>query len=222
MTSEFRGLEKLIIVPGHAVYIGREPSHIESDEYWVGGFPGEGIFYAQHADAGVNEAAENRDGLLIFSGGQTRKQAGPLSEAQSYWFLEQQKRWLKYGDVAERATTEDFARDSYENLAFGIHRFRQCTGRDPKKILVCGWGFKEDRYKLHASTIGWDLDGLIYVPVNNPEGDPNDTNTPLGKSMIGERKTLELFREFSLGDGGELLEKRLKRDPFNRGNPYTP
>lgn len=33
------------------------------NEYWVGGFPGEGPFYAEHGDAGVNEAAENKDSL---------------------------------------------------------------------------------------------------------------------------------------------------------------
>lgn len=221
MGSKFKGLEKLIVVPTHAVYVGREPRRIQSDKYWITEFQGEGQFYAEHADAGLNEAAEDKGVLLIFSGGQTREQAGPLSEAQSYWFLEQQKKWLGYEDVVERATTEEFARDSYENLKFSIHRFRQCVGKYPKNIIVCGWRFKEDRYKFHASTVGWDLDNFVYVSVNNPVGDPDDINTPFGKSVIGERRTLELFRQVPSGDSGELLEKRLKRDPFKRGNPYN-
>lgn len=74
---------------------------------------------------------------------------------------------------------------------------------------------------MHASAIGWDLERFLYVPVNNPVGDPNDLDTPFGKSMIGEIRTVELFKQFPRGDSGELLEKRLKRDPFKRGNPYS-
>jgi len=221
MGDKFSGLDSLIIVPGHAICVGTEPAHAEKDEFWIGGFPGEGIFYAQHADAGVQEAAKNKTGLLVFSGGQTREKAGPMSEAQSYWRLADQKKWLGYEDVRGRATTEEFARNSLENLAFGISRFKQCVGSDPQKIIVCGWGFKKERYEAHCQALGFHLERFSYVAVNNPEGSPDDLSTPYGKAMAGEKKTLDLFKISPRGTEGELLETKMKRDPFKRGNPYS-
>ena len=220
MDSKYKDLKELILVPGHAVYIGKNESDIGSDKYWVGGFAGEGSLYAQHADVGVIETLENKDGLLIFSGGQTRKEAGHLSEAQSYWLLEEQKRWMGNVNISERVNTEGFARDSYENVKFGIQRFKQLTGKYPEKLIICGWEFKEERYRFHAETIGWDLDKFVYIGVNNPKGFAKDLNSPLGKTLVNEKRTLELFKKFPFGDKGELLEKRLRRDPFNRGQGY--
>ncbi|MBI2848906.1 MAG: hypothetical protein HYX88_02110 [Chloroflexi bacterium] len=221
VNSRYSGLKDMIIVPCHAVYVGHDPSHVALREYWIGRFPEERSLLAQHADAGVWEARENQDALLVFSGGQTEVSAGPIAEAQGYWLLEDQRKWLGQEEVRERSTTEEFARDSFENLRFPIYRFKQVTGAFPTKICVCGWKFKEGRFRIHALTIGLDLERFTYVPVNDPLGDPDDAATPLGKSMIGERSTLELYEKWPFGDSGELLEKRLKRDPFKRGNPYS-
>jgi hypothetical protein len=217
MVEDFTGLktenlEELVLVPGHGVYIGKKPDHIPLDEHWVGIFPGEGKYYAEHADAGVLKTAELEKALLIFTGGQTRAPAGPRSEAMSYWLLEDQKNWLDNPDVKKQATTEEYARDSFENVQFGIARFKQCTGEYPKHISVCGWGFKKDRFNFHAETLGI-LDIFTYIGVNEPEGVENVRGF--------EEKTLEDFRQFPRGDQGVLLEKKLKRDPFLRGNPYT-
>jgi hypothetical protein len=76
--------------------------------------------------------AQDPEALLVFSGGQTRSQV-QASEGQSY---------LRYAEAAQlfqqylpteapsdrpfaRATTEDFALDSYENLLFSLARFRE-------------------------------------------------------------------------------------------------
>ena len=121
-------ISNLIIVPCNAVYIGKESSHIALDKYWrqghAMGYPNEGPLYAEHADAGVIHANKIKDSLLIFSGGKTSISAGPLSEAQSYWFLEDQKNWLGTKGVKERTITEEYARDSYENLENSIFRFK--------------------------------------------------------------------------------------------------
>ncbi|MFH1106051.1 MAG: hypothetical protein V1731_02470, partial [Candidatus Aenigmatarchaeota archaeon] len=58
--------------------------------------------------------------------------------------------------------------------------------------------------------------------VNDPAGDPNDPNTPLGRAVGGEKETRELFMKYPLGDGGKLLEKRIERNPFRRQHPYAP
>lgn len=39
-------------------------------------------------------AARDEGALLLFSGGETRKDAGPRSEAQSYWAIAESKGWF--------------------------------------------------------------------------------------------------------------------------------
>lgn len=46
---------------------------------------------------------------------------------------------------AQRATVEEYALDSYENLLYSIARFREVTGRWPGKITVVGYGMKRRR-----------------------------------------------------------------------------
>ena len=204
----------MIMVPGHAIYVGREASHANLDEYWRGGFRGEAPFYTQHALAGVSETGKGEKYILIFSGGQTREAVGPISEAQGYWMLSDQHLWLNNDGVRGRAFTEEYARDSLENLAFGVGRFVQITGSKPADIIICGWAFKEERYRMHADALGIRQENLHYTPVNNPEGDA------LTGALRGEIKALADFRASPLGTEGILAQKRAQRDPFLRGDAY--
>jgi hypothetical protein len=47
--------------------------------------------------------------------------------------------------LGRRATTEEFALDSYENLLFAIARFKEVTGRWPERVTVVGYGMKRRR-----------------------------------------------------------------------------
>src|SRR5690349_15758387 len=82
-----------IIVAGHAVFVGGSREDAYSTSGWAGLFGAgyqesdESPLYIEHVRAGVLLAAENPDALLIFSGGQTRVAAGPLSEAMGYYRL---------------------------------------------------------------------------------------------------------------------------------------
>lgn len=213
--------KRLVIVPGHAVYVGRKAEDAIDDKFWIGGFAGEAPYYKQHVLEGVLIAAcpsyVSRRGsyILVFSGGQTREPAGTLSEGQGLWFLSDQHNWCNSTDVKKRAYSEDFARDSFENLAFSVARFAQITDRKPEEIIICGWTFKEDRYRAHADALGIRQATLEYVGVNNPEG------VALVDAMKGEKKTLVDFQANPLGDAGILAEKRAKRDPFLRGDAYA-
>ena len=42
----------------------------------------------------VGIAAKDKEALLMFSGGETRKDAGPPSEAQSYWSVLGSEDWF--------------------------------------------------------------------------------------------------------------------------------
>lgn len=142
----------LVIVACHAIFTG---------DGYVGGCPGEGRFYREHAEAGVRRAAE-RNALLLFSGGATRAEAGGRTEALSYRDCACGAGWWGHADVEARAFTEDYARDSFENLLFSLFRFQQLTGRWPNHVTALGWQFKARRFHLHRQAIAWPAERFSY------------------------------------------------------------
>lgn len=85
--------------------------------------PGEAQSFLDHIELGVATAAKDPAALLLFSGGQTRRAAGPRSEGLSYWVVAEAAGWFgKRAEVRNRTFTEEHARDSFENLLFGLCR----------------------------------------------------------------------------------------------------
>lgn len=210
------GLDTLIMVAGHAVYTADDFSEPCCDDSWMlqDFQAGEPPFYIEHIQRGVEIAASAPRSLLVFSGGQTRAEAGPRSEAQSYWLLAQHFAWWQRSEVRTRATTEEFARDSFENLLFGICRFFEFTGQYPRLIIVVSWAFKQKRFEFHRDTIGWPDDPATFqfIGVNDP--------VDLSSAQKGEDKALADFTRDPFGTTGELRRKRETRNPFNRHHPY--
>jgi hypothetical protein len=68
--------------------------------------PGQTESFMQHMQLGIMEAAQDPSALVIFSGGQTRKDAGPRSEAASYWSVAEAAGWFGKPEVRSRAITE--------------------------------------------------------------------------------------------------------------------
>src|ERR1039458_1717844 len=123
-------LQDLILVAGHAVF--REetqsvPDPPERDDGWyLQDFQeGEPPFYIEHIRRGVVLLANNPAALLVFSGGHTRPGLGRWSESLTYrkiaehfdWWVPDID-WRKA--VAAHTTEEECARDSFENLLFGV------------------------------------------------------------------------------------------------------
>jgi hypothetical protein len=211
----WRVLDKLVLVAGHAIYIGEGLDTPERDQDWIlKGFQrGEPPQYIEHVRFGVDLAASKPNSLLVFSGGQTRSEAGPRSEGQSYWTLADRFLWWGHADVRSRATTEEFARDSFENFLFGIARFRESTVHYPKSIEIVGWKFKNERFDLHRRAVRWPSgDRFTYHGVNNP----HDLDT----SQSGEARVLGAFSTDPFGTEADLLKKRSLRNPFFRQHPY--
>jgi hypothetical protein len=70
-----------------------------------------------HIKAGIHAAAEDPKSLLIFSGGETRAQTGPETEGASYYRIaDAMNLWPSSSGLRARTITEEFARDSFENL----------------------------------------------------------------------------------------------------------
>ena len=113
-------IENLVVVAGHAVL--RLSALSWADRYDSGwyllsyqqnqGFP---TIISSHIKRGIEIAEADRKAMLVFSGGQTRKDVGPTSEAASYYYLANEKKWIQ--KVSSRVYLEEYARDSFEKLA---------------------------------------------------------------------------------------------------------
>lgn len=214
--EHWKDLKNLIIVAGHAVYVAENFDDPLSDSSWcLQEFQkGEPPFYIEHIYHSVELANKDKESLLIFSGGQTRKDAGPKSEAQSYWLIADHYKWWFRTNVKLRTTTEEFARDSFENVLFSICRFKEATESYPEKITVVSWAFKKERFELHRRAIKFPNDRFIFEGVNNP--------VELEKTKKGEKTNgIDLFSDDLYGSSGKLAEKRKERNPFNRQHNYV-
>ena len=208
-------LDNLVVVACHAVYVADSFQEPLADSSWrlLSYQNGEPPLYLEHIRRGVEIAGLDRTSLLVFSGGQTRRAAGPRSEAQSYWILAEHNRWWGSKAVRCRATTEEFARDSFENLLFSICRFRECVGSFPERITAISFSFKAERFDLHRAALRFPREKFSFEGLNNP---PN-----LEAAVRREqRNARDLFAVDPYGCHGQLLRKRRIRNPFNRESGY--
>lgn len=61
--------------------------------------------------------------------------------------------------MKERMITEEYARDSHENLIFSICRFSEMTGNYPDQITVVGFEFKRKRFEdIHRYSISYPIE----------------------------------------------------------------
>ncbi|KAH8967707.1 hypothetical protein BDL97_03G090400 [Sphagnum fallax] len=217
--SPFKDLHSLVMVAGHAVYTSSSCDKPDGEDAWFlepyQKHPGQASTFVKHIKSGVEVASIMKDSLLLFSGGETRKDAGPRSEAQSYWGVAEAEGWFgKTEDVRWRALTEEHARDSFENLLFSICRFRELTGHYPSNITIVSYDFKESRFsELHRIALRFPASQFSFVGIPT-------TPTSQKAAVAGEVKVQKMFQEDPYGCTGSLRTKRIARDPFIRSIPY--
>ncbi|XP_038898950.1 uncharacterized protein C57A10.07 [Benincasa hispida] len=215
----FAKLQNLVMVAGHSVYVSSSCEKVEKEDSWVlesyQKHSGQAATFISHIKEGIEIAAMDDAALLLFSGGETRKNAGPRSEAQSYWAVAESKGWFgNKENVRSRALTEEHARDSFENLLFSICRFRELTGKYPQNITVVSYDFKEKRFaNLHRSAINFPKSRFFYA------GTPASV-TSKEAALKGEALVRAQFQDDPFGCQGSLYRKKLGRDPFHRSIPY--
>jgi hypothetical protein len=101
------------------------------------------------------------------------------SEGESYLRLARTTGLLPPASSFPRATTEDAALDSYQNVLFSIARFRELTGAYPSRITVVGHAFKRRRFEqLHRLALRWPKNHFAYegLPLQN-EADEREAAT---------------------------------------------
>ena len=212
-------VENLIIVAGHAVLrLNKLAVADSSDSGWYllsyqqnQGFP---AIISSHIQSGLKAVASDPQSILVFSGGQTRRDVGPTSEAASYYYLASEKNWMT--ELKDRVFLEEYARDSFENLLFSVCRFRELQGYYPSKITVVGFDFKGKRYtQLHRKAIGFPAGNFSYIGVHSPSQFDQD------RAVKGEAEAWAGFEKDMYGcSDPSLKDKRRKRNPFQRTVPY--
>ena len=214
----FPEYDNLVIVTGHSVYSGSDYMRAGEENSW---FLEEYQMHAGTANAlveqikvGVETAARDGKAILLFSGGKTRKLGGQVSEGSSYWQVSRAYNWFGEMSVEKRAFTEEYARDSFENLMFSMCRFYELTGKYPMNTTVVGYDFKRERFEeLHAKAL--KIPSVRFAFVGTPEV------MSFKKQFVeGEVKVRSLFEKDAYGCEAPLSEKRKLRDPFAVGAPY--
>jgi hypothetical protein len=93
----FANLSNLVMVAGHSVYTSSCGKVDREDSWFLESYqkhPGQAATFVAHIQEGVEIVSKDDGALLLFSGGETRKNAGPRSEAQSYWAVAESKGWF--------------------------------------------------------------------------------------------------------------------------------
>ncbi len=205
-------IKNLIIVACHSIYKGKKYEDIYSDDSWyLKDFQkDEPRFYAEHIYTGIKFAEKDPFSVLIFSGGYTNPSAPDRSEAMSYLEIAEYQEWPD--KCSNRVFLEEYARDSFENLLFGLCKFYELAGRLPEKTTMVSWKFKKSRFRFHWDTLSINNFKFEYCGVNNPDD--------LTAALEGEKKAISEYKISPYGIKGNLRRKKQMRNPFNRKFSY--
>lgn len=201
-----------IIVAGHAVLRQfadpAEPANWALLDFQLNEVP----CYIEHVKRGVELAAADPDAILLLAGGQSRLEAGPRSEALSYYYVAEAYEWFGHPDVARRTYLEEFSRDSFENLLLGLCRCRELSGTWPADVTLVSWEFKRERFGMHRRAIVWPEERFHYDGPNNPPD--------IAQAQASELRARERYRADPYSSGPEFQAKRAGRNPFRREHGY--
>ncbi len=216
-SSAWNALTHLILLPGHGIQwcteVGKSPTD-ESCWYLQPYQKGQVALFLAHIRRAIEEAANDPKALLIFSGGQTRPGVGLRTESHSYFSAAEKLGYFTDFDgtnVYDRSVSEDFAKDSLENLMFSVCRFKEITGQYPRKITVVGFPFKAQRFiELHRKAMNFPLENFKYIGVD-VKG--------IKQSHIVDDAYAD-FKNDLYGCGKKLIGKRRSRNPYNHFDAY--
>lgn len=250
-------LRHLVVVAGHGIWNGQDITAAYSEKDWlIESYQRNSVkTFVKHIEKGLEVATADPSSVLVFSGGETRRES-LLTEAGSYMRLalglgrplphykgeagQPASAFQPFdgpsspaapaaatGDGLDlmqlRMTTEDYARDSFENLLFSIARFREFTGNYPERITVVGYKYKEARFvNLHARAVRWPQNRLVggSKPPFTYIGIDDEIPVPETERIEHEIKYKQ-FAADMYGCNGKLVSLRRRRNPTRRVPPYA-
>ncbi|KAJ3824638.1 hypothetical protein F5880DRAFT_1623124 [Lentinula raphanica] len=210
-------LDHLIIVPGHAIWNGASAEQRLDEDLWTlepyQRNSGRVEAFYQHIAHATQLSLQDEHALVVFSGGQTRRDT-TTTEAESYMRLAMQANLLPRDFT--RATTDNYALDSHQNLLFSIARFHEFTGVYPARITVVGYEMKRKRFTdLHRTAVRWSRSRFEYIGI-----DSNDSPSESKTAQEGELKTYIETSKDMYHCHSQLLQKRRNRNHHRRFHPY--
>ncbi|MBI2689954.1 MAG: hypothetical protein HYX27_26925 [Acidobacteria bacterium] len=203
----------IVAVAGHAICSDCRNPFDESNWILLPFQRGEVECYIGHIAAGVRAVAVDPAALLIFTGGCSREAAGPRSEAQSYYWIADRLGWFGHPEVRQRTITEEFARDSHENLLYSVCRAREYGGSYPEHVTFVSWEFKRQRFHLHREAIRWPADRFTYLGANDPPA--------LAQAVVAEERNRMAYVADPYSALAAFRAKREARNPFRRTAGYV-
>ena len=219
--TRFERMSTLVMVAGHAIYTGSQwtPQELRVESNWVleSFQKGQVDTFLRHIRKGVQLAANDSSALLLFSGGQTRLGSGPRSEGLTYWLAAEAYNWYGSPEVKNRSMSEEYARDSMENLLFSVCRFKQVTGNYPKRIRVVSFGFKKPRFvDVHRKALRFPEKQFDFIGI-----DPLYSKVSSFPTAAERENSLGPFSSDPSGCNNSLLRsKKINRNPYFRFFPY--
>ena len=225
-TTQWHNITHLIIVPGHTVLRTTHNTNMyDNDNWYLESYQTHQLnTLLQHIELGVQLVSQINNSLLLFSGGETR--AGVLSEAHSYYIASEylhnddnNKAVAYTNDIKQRILTEEYARDSYENILYSICRFYEITSHYPSHITVIGFEFKAKRFNnLHRIALRipqamFDYVGIDPIYKNNDE-----------KQLVLHNELTNSYTPFTndmYACNTQLHDKKLHRNPYRRQASYV-
>lgn len=219
----------LVILPCHSIWTPGETKGVSREEWALAPFQIDGndhLCFREHLAKSIDVLMTNARAALVISGGQTKKESGPILESYSYYQLGHAMLPQEMKQLKERVILEEYARDSFENVLFLICRFYEVFGQYPASITVVGFEFKRDRF------VEQHLQQALLLPVgrstyigNSPE--PQEVND-LHRSKYFEELNLSEkthaqtpFKSDWYGIREPLSTKKVLRDPFRRSHGYS-
>ncbi|EGW35081.1 uncharacterized protein SPAPADRAFT_132612 [Spathaspora passalidarum NRRL Y-27907] len=215
----------LVLLPCHAIWKGGPTTGLARNEWHLVDFQIVGqdhLVFRDQILQSISILQQDPDAYVIISGGETKKQAGPMSEALSYYLLASEL--CKDETVLSRIHTEVFARDSFENVIFSICRYYELFKMYPDKITIIGFEFKRVRFMTHhlQQALKYPLDKVDYIGHSpKPELSEQDTIEYFKDLEESEYKhAVKHFQSDWYGLADSLNKKKLARNPFNRYHGY--
>lgn len=220
----------LILVPCHSIWKGGEDLGRNPNEWYLSSYQVEGkdhMSFIDHLLLAEESLIEDEKAILIISGGKTKAEAGPISEAESYQRLLKsiwdRRPQMSEGSLEDRVHIEPYARDSFENVLFLICKFHDICNEYPKLVTICGFDFKKNRFvHLHlGKALGFNPLRVQYKgnsPMPSHQG--TEREAYFEDIALNEGIVYDLFSKDLYGLSSSLVSKRNSRNPFRETHEY--
>lgn len=217
----------LILLPCHSIWKNDTGEGFHAREWYLASFQKDGqdhLCFREHILRSLDLLRSHSNATLIISGGQTKEEAGPISEAHSYYQLTKLLSGSDWDSLNPRIFLEEYARDSFENVLFLFCRYYEIKGFYPTFVHVVGFEFKRERF-LHyhlGQAMQYPVESVRYVGNSPNPASESQRNKYFAELIASEQKhALVPFKKDYYGSQFPLATKREARNPFRRTNGYS-